>query len=150
MSKIQILPFKAYHVAQMDLREWDRKFLASAPDLASASADYFEKNSMGFTGFAPEGIVGAGGLVKVFDTNWEAWVFTTPLFEKYGVRVGLLARKIVDNFFNSTSVLRIQAPIDSTHRHAMRFAEVMGLRREGILRKYGPEGQDFYMFARVK
>jgi hypothetical protein len=150
MSKIELVPFKGEHVSLMDLREWDKKFLAAAPDLAAMSSNYFENNAMGFSVVLEEVIIGAGGLVPIFKTNWEAWVFTTPLFEKYGVRIAVMARKLLDNFFKSSKVLRVQAPIDSKYPTAIRFAEAMGLWPEATLRRYGPEGQDFIMYARVK
>ncbi len=150
MPKIEIVPFKSWHVGMMNLREWDKKFLASAPDLGDISSNYFQRNSYSFTGISPEGIIGAGGLARIFKTNYEAWVYTTPLFEKYGLQVALIARRLLNDFFKNTKVLRVQAPIDSNHLDARRFAEVMGLYREATLRRYGPEGQDFYMYARCK
>jgi hypothetical protein len=150
MSKIELVPFKGEHVLEMNLREWDRKFLAANPDLGDISTSYFERNAMGFTAVCEEGVIGAGGLVPIFKTNWEAWVFTTPLFEKHGVRIAVMARKLLDNFFKSSKVLRVQAPIDSKYPTAIRFAEAMGLWPEATLRRYGPEGQDFIMYARVK
>lgn len=147
---IQLVPFKAWHVRLMRLRQWDSEHLESSPDLAALSAEMFERNSMGFTAIAPEGLVGAAGAVRLYRTNWELWLYSTPLFEKYGIEIIRKARRILDGFFGSTGVLRVQAPVDSTHKAANRFAQAMGLEHESVLFKYGPKGQDFYMYARVK
>jgi RimJ/RimL family protein N-acetyltransferase len=148
--KLQLVPFKSFHLPMLQLREWDQKYLAASPDLSAVSAQYFEGNSFAFTGISPAGVVGCGGFARIFKTNWEGWVYTTDLFDVYGLQVGLIARRLVDNFFKHTGVLRLQAPIDSRYPAAMRFAEVLRMKPESTLKQYGPDGQDFIMYARTK
>jgi hypothetical protein len=133
----------------MNLREWDARELMLAPDMAEFSAAYFSKYGFGYTGIAPEGIVGAAGLVKVREGNWEAWAYTTDLFPKYGIQIHRLAKNIIKGFYDTPSVRRIQCTVDSKNRAAVRWA--LKLFRQVIrLEQYGPEGQDFFMFYTVK
>jgi RimJ/RimL family protein N-acetyltransferase len=139
----------------MDLREWDKKLLASSPDLGKLSADYFEKNNYGFTGVLvdEEGsytYVGAAGLVRLYPGSWEGFVYTTNLFPRYGIQIHRIALRLMNAFFAVPSVRRIQANLDSTHPLSIRWAKKLGLKFEGIQEQYGPEGQDFHMYAKVK
>jgi RimJ/RimL family protein N-acetyltransferase len=150
MSKMQIVPFKQFHVQLMNLREWDRQFLASTPEFAELSASYFEKNGFGYTGLAEEGVVGAAGLVRVLPGNWEAWAYTTNLFPKYGIQIHRTVKRMINLHFEDPAVRRIQCVVDSKHFFAIRWAEALGLQKEATLKRYGPAGQNFYMMARTK
>jgi RimJ/RimL family protein N-acetyltransferase len=44
---------------------------------------------------------------------------------------------------------RIQASIAVTDKTAKRFAEWLGFQNEGVMKKYGPDGTDYYRYARV-
>ena len=44
---------------------------------------------------------------------------------------------------------RIQASISVKDAKAKRFAEWLGFENEGIMKKYGPDGSDYYRYARV-
>lgn len=150
-SKIEFIPFKAHHLKLMTLREWDRKFLSYAPELSEASADIFERNGVGWTGIVPEGVVGAGGLVKVLPGNYELWCYTTDLFLKYKLSIHRFAVSYIETFFNSPHVRRLQCLVDGDNFQAMGWAYVIF--RECfpvVLEGYGPEGQAFYMFSKVK
>ena len=133
----------------MKLRKWDAKEFALAPDLGELSAAYFEKHGFGYTGLAPEGIVGAAGLTRIVPGNWEAWAYTTDLFPKYGMQIHRLAKNIIKGCFDSPATRRIQCTVDSGNYDAMRWAERLFDDRI-CLRRYGSEGQDFYMFSKVK
>lgn len=133
----------------MKLREWDAKEFALAPDLGEMSAAYFEKYGFGYTALAPEGIVGSAGLTRIVPGNWEAWAYTTDLFPKYGIRIHRLARSIIDGFFASDKVRRIQCLVDSGNLDAVRWAYRL-FDDTVLLEKYGSEGQDFFMFSKVK
>jgi hypothetical protein len=150
MNKLQLVKFLPSHVALMNLREADVRELAMAPEYAAWSASYFEKYGFGYTGIAPEGVVGAAGLVRVVPGNWEAWAYTTDLFPKYGMQIHRLAKNLIKGFFDSPLTRRIQCTVDCTNAPAVRWAKSLFGPQYLILEKYGSEGQDFLMFSKVK
>jgi RimJ/RimL family protein N-acetyltransferase len=149
MNKLQLVPFNALHIKLMKLREADVKELASAPDFADWSVSYFEKHGFGYTAVAPEGVVGAAGLVQVLPGNWEAWAYTTDLFPQYGMQIHRIAKNLIKGFWDNPKVRRIQCTVNSTNKPAMRWAEKL-FDEKFVLEKYGSEGEDFYMFSKVK
>ena len=44
---------------------------------------------------------------------------------------------------------RIQASVHTTDEQSIKFAEWMGFENEGLMKKFGPDGADYYRFARV-
>lgn len=134
----------------MDLRDWEKKLMAATPDFSEFGAKYFEKHSSAWTGMAPEGIVGAAGVTAIFPSTYEAWAYTTPLFHKYAKDVHRTVKRILNLFFSFDGVNRIQCLVDARHNAAVKWAMKLGFEVESIMKKYGPEGQNFYLMARVK
>jgi RimJ/RimL family protein N-acetyltransferase len=134
----------------MDLQEWDRKLLTSAPDLADYSLNYFVNNGVGYTGIVDEGIAAAAGFGKVCQGNWEVWCYTTTLFPKYGRQIHRAVKSMIEIFFQSDDVRRLQTSVDATHPKAERWVQKLGFEYEGTQRKYGPNGEDYRIYSRVK
>ena len=147
---IRFITFHPSHVAEMRLREWDRLTMAMQPELAEYSAAYFQKHGFGLTALADDGIVGAAGVVQVLPGNWEVWSYTTELFPKYGFAVHRSVKRFLDAFTKRPNWRRYQCVVDSTHPVAVRWVEALGLEREGTLRKYGPNGEDYHQYARIQ
>lgn len=147
---IRLVPFEPGHVAEMRLRAWDAIAIATQPEFAEYSAAYFQKHGVGFTVLADDGIVGAAGVVMVLQGNWECWCYTTELFPKYSFAVHRSVKRFLDAFAKRSDWRRFQCVVDSTYPVAVRWVEALGLEREGTLRKYGPQGQDYYQYARIQ
>jgi RimJ/RimL family protein N-acetyltransferase len=44
---------------------------------------------------------------------------------------------------------RIQASVHANDKQAIRYVEWLGFENEGLMKKFGPDGSDYYRFARV-
>jgi hypothetical protein len=44
---------------------------------------------------------------------------------------------------------RVQCLVDPNHAEAIEYIECFGFLQEGLMRKSGPNGMDFFMYARV-
>lgn len=60
-----------------------------------------------------------------------------------------LCRIYFSQAFECLKLHRLQAYIRSTEPAYIRWAESFGFVKEGVLRKYGPEGVDYLMMAKV-
>ena len=45
---------------------------------------------------------------------------------------------------------RVQAVVRSDFTHGLRFAKWFNMTSEGVMKKYGPDGKDYIMVARIK
>jgi hypothetical protein len=149
-SKIIVVPFRAFHLKMMDLREEERLFLETAHQYFYSSAQYAEQLKTGFTALADEGPVVAAGVSNLFGGTFEAWAYTTDLINKYRFKIHPIVSRMFDSIFSAPSVRRVQATIAADRPDAIRWADHLGFWREGRMEGYGPNGEDFYIYARVK
>lgn len=85
----------------------------------------------------------------------------TPLWSGVGVIWGLFAAdagkygievlRASDAFIGSLmeDFRRVQCEVMANNKDAVKYIEAFGFEREGIMRNYGPNGENYYMYARV-
>jgi hypothetical protein len=78
----------------------------------------------------------------------EAWSVTTDGIEIQPfafVRTvkNLIAQQIIDHGLH-----RVQMTVRDDYEAGNRFAQFLGFKSEGVLKKYGPDGADYRMYAR--
>ena len=79
----------------------------------------------------------------------EAWVLVSPECLGKPASFARYAKKLFDSILQDTELRRVQASIHVDDDRAYRFAEWLGFENEGVMRKYGVEGDDYYRMARV-
>ena len=55
---------------------------------------------------------------------------------------------LIDNFLAQPSVRRMQFTVKTGYTEGWKWALSLGFKCEGIMRKYGPDGSDYWLFAR--
>lgn len=107
------------------------------------------KDINGYTLFEEDVVLGIGGVHNIWENVGEAWLLLgREAFDKPKT----VARHTVhmfDHMQEEHKYQRIQASISVKDTKAKRFAEWLGFENEGIMRKYGPDGSDYYRYARV-
>ena len=93
--------------------------------------------------------IGVGGLHDEDDGNATWWMVGTPAIEKFGKTLVRLGRHIVKRSIGSGEFRRLQCYCLADWPQAVRFAERIGLQREGLLRKVGRNGEDMIVMAVV-
>ena len=138
---LRFLPFAQEHVQHIklmfDLSEDGRKALVEHKDIR------------GYTLFEEDVVLGIGGVHNIWNGVGEAWLL---LGKEAFARPRTVARHTVnmfDHMQEEHKYQRIQASIAVNDAKAKRFAEWLGFQNEGIMRKYGPDGSDYYRYARV-
>lgn len=138
---LRFLPFAQEHVQHIklmfDLSEDGRKALVEHKDIR------------GYTLFEEDVVLGIGGVHNIWNGVGEAWLL---LGKEAFARPRTVARHTVnmfDHMQEEYKYQRIQASIAVKDGKAKRFAEWLGFQNEGIMRKYGPDGSDYYRYAKV-
>jgi len=79
----------------------------------------------------------------------EGWL----IMSKYGYDIPKTVARYADEFFDvimtEANLQRVQASVNALDPRSVRFARWLGFENEGLMRKYGPDGTDYYRMARV-
>lgn len=101
-------------------------------------------HGVGVTLMDGDKVVAAGGLIPIWSGRVLAWALIGA-----GANMHAVTRAAVDFLRRFRELTRIEATIDLTFPEAIRWIELLGFQREGIMRKCGPNGEDFAMYSRV-
>ncbi len=145
---MNVVPFKAEHFDDMDLRHFDKKSIEGLMGIR----DYIKACSelgQAFTGIADEGVVGSGGLIPLWPGVAEAWTMTSPLIEKYVISFHRAVRKHLNLLEQEQGLHRIQCVIIEGHDISTLWVERLGFKYEGIMEAYGPNKENYYRYART-
>lgn len=121
-------------------------FEENAPLIAS-----FLGRGVNYLGVAPSGeIIAAGGVVPLHPGvahGWFALGSALPEFRVWAVRT-VKSRMI--EACKAFAIHRLQTPILATEPKHAAFCEALGFTREGLMRSFGSDGADYFLYARVK
>ena len=90
-----------------------------------------------------------GGVYGLWENVGEAWF----MMSKYAYDMPRSAAKysslLLDHVEEENNLQRIQASVHAGDKQAIRYVEWLGFQKEGLMKKFGPDGSDYYRFARV-
>jgi RimJ/RimL family protein N-acetyltransferase len=103
----------------------------------------------GVTLFNNDDILAVGGVHTLWEGVGECWIMLSKSGRKKPFTVAKYTFVLFDNMISQENIIRLQASIASTDDKALKFAKWLGFEFEGIMRKYGPDGDDYYRVARI-
>ncbi len=138
--RVQIVPFERRHLELFDLGD---------PELKAQVAE-LGRPSLWRSAFAPGGMLAIGGLVIIARGVAEVWLAPSQLARRYPLALTQAAGRFLDQAWRELKLHRLQAGVLAQNRRACRWIELLGFAREGVMRKFGPQGQDFVLYAKVR
>ena len=149
MDNPVLVPFKIAHFDRIRLRPMDALGVQGIPNLRERLIRV-ALMQMAVSGLAGDEVVFCGGLLTLWPGVEEAWLLTSPLVEKYPVWF----HRTVDRYLHDKEIelglRRIQMTVHQDHETGKRWAERLGFACEARMAKYGPQGHDYYLYARTK
>lgn len=94
-------------------------------------------------------LLGIAGFWELWDGVGEGWLILTPEGRE---RPFVTYREIRKRFYQAASELglrRIQATVRADFEQGCQLVERLGLEVEGLLREYGADGADHWVYARI-
>lgn len=118
-------------------------------DAASRAGLLGHNEIVAYTLLDDDKVLAVGGAHVMWFGAGEAWVLVSPECLRKPASFARYAKKLFDSILQDTELRRVQASIHVDDDRAYRFAEWLGFENEGVMRKYGVEGDDYYRMARV-
>ena len=148
MSNVVIVPFENKHADQILEQGLNSETLELKPEHRKYA--YFLKEvGMSFTGLVNDKPIAAGGVFHLWDGVAEGWVLATKDIYKYTVFCSKHIKQRTEIILKANKIKRLQTSVKADCDVALRFAKWLGLKEEGLMKRYGPDGSDFIRFARI-
>lgn len=142
---MMIVPFKPEHLTLIDMQEQQitaRDILRDQPGLAGM----LRSSGDAYTVLVDGQPIICAGLLNVGDGRAHAWA----LFAQHSGRYFVKLIRYIGRYLDTVSFRRIEATVDVRFFAAIRLANILGFEREGVMKAYGRDGGDHYLYARVK
>jgi len=103
-----------------------------------------------FTGRWDGAMLGCGGLVTAWPGVAIGWLILTPRAKKHPQATYRAIRSFLVDRVSKDRLWRIEASVHTYNPLAVKLAEVLGFEREGLRRKFLPDGADAWLYAWIK
>ncbi|MCF7811451.1 GNAT family N-acetyltransferase [bacterium] len=148
MKELDIIPFEPDHVLLLGDRKEETEMRHHEDFMKWAKENHTPGTS--YSGFYEGKLLGCAGVRIMWKGVGEAWAMFAPEIIMYGkeayVYVGEYLKKIMDD----NNLHRVQGHVDSEFILAIKYIENLGFKIEGKMRKFGPTGNDHYLYALVR
>ena len=143
-GEVKIVPLEPRHLLEIRVQDAQRNCDVALRN--ETNAQELARAGPAFTALESEIPIACAGLAHCGSGRYLAWSVISPRgLERFG---GI--HRGVRRFLEIADYRRIEAVVDVEHEKAIRWIEVLGFEREGVMRKYTENGRDVYLYARLK
>ena len=147
MANYKIIPYLKEHGDEIisfgmndKLMEVDASFTENRLDTAIAG--------MSFTLLVNNNIVLAGGIIPIWDGVAEGWVMSSKRVFDHKIRAASAVKKRLDYLCINNKIRRLQTAVKEEFYTGVRFAEWLGLQKEGLMKYYGLDQTNYWRMAK--
>lgn len=94
--------------------------------------------------------VACGGILPMWHGVGEGWVLASHKIHGHTISIPRIIYDILDELMDKHGYWRIQGATLANWKQGLRFARFLGFEKEGLMKRYGPGGEDYVRHARVK
>ena len=145
---VTFVPFHWAHPSAMDMRPFERAYYKNLPDYQDRLKMYAQCGQS-LTAICDGEIACCFGAIPIWPGVAEAWLLTSYMVDTRAVSLTRGAIRYFNNICSEMSLHRLQITVDCANDVAIRWAKALNFTQEGVMRKYGPDGSDHIMFARI-
>jgi hypothetical protein len=104
---------------------------------------------LGFSLFSDNEIIVIGGIYRMWEGVGEAFSVMSKNAYKYPKALFSAFARNIETGITAGKYRRLQATVKADFGAGIRFLERLGFEREGLMRSWGLDGSDYYMYARI-
>ena len=95
--------------------------------------------------------IAAVGVTPCWPGRGQAWtILSDEVIRDHGLSLTRMTRWHLNDVTERGKLRRIEATVRAGHRAGHRWMHALGFKREGLMRRYGPEGEDHHLYARLR
>jgi len=147
MANFKIIPYQKSHGDEIyafgmndKLMEIDASYTENRLDTAIIGLSY--------TLLVDNNIILSGGIIPIWDGVAEGWVMSSKRVFDYKIKAASSVKKRLDYLCQNNKVRRLQTSVKEDFLTGVRFAEWLGLQKEGLMKYYGLDGTNYWRMAK--
>ena len=144
-----LIPFMPEHLLRADLKGDELKYLQVMPEWYEYVIDTADTD-LSWSLCRLGRVACMFGVRPLWPGVGEVWMIPTKHVDRSAIALVKGGRHIFNHIQTEYDVRRLQIAVRSANSTAYKFAEKLYFKTEGLLERFGPEGEDYYMMARVK
>jgi len=106
-------------------------------------------HGLSFSLLADNNPILAGGIIPMWDGVAEGWVMASHGVHNHKIKAASAVKKRLDLLCKNNKVWRLQTAVKEEFKTGVRFAEWLGLKKEGLMTMYGPDQTNYYRMAKI-
>jgi len=148
MVNYKIIPYDRSHADEILTFGINEKLLEADASSEEGRID-FGIPGLSFSLFANNDIVLSGGITPMWDGVAEGWVIASKRIFDHKIKSILSIKKRLDLLCANNNIWRLQTSVKEEFKTGIRFAEFLGLKKEGLMQMYGPDKTNYYRMAKI-
>ena len=147
-NMLYIIPYTAEHGRFILSQQMNHKLMDKDAEF-DGDAMNLVQDHLAFTGIVNDKPICAAGMKMIWGQVAEGWVIASSDMWNHPLSVAKAIKKDFARVAKENNITRVQSAIRKDFSEGQRFAEWLGLEKEGLMRKWGFDGSDQYMYARL-
>ena len=150
-NTLHIVPYTKEHGQFILSCQMNHKVLEADRHYINVEGDAknLEQDHLAFTGIVNHKPIFAAGMKIIWGQVAEGWVIASSEMWKHPIGVAKAIKKDFARVAKQHNIKRVQSAIRKDFKQGLRFAQWLGLKEEGLMKKFGFDGTDQYMYARI-
>ena len=150
-NKLHITPYTKEHGQFILSCQMNHKILEADSEYIKVMGDAsnLQEDNLSFTAILNNKPIVSAGMKMVWGKVAEGWVIGTSEMLKHPIAISKVIKKDFARIAKENKLQRVQTSIRKDFKEGIRFAEWLGLEREGLMKNWGFDGSDQYLYARI-
>ena len=147
MANFKIIPYQVEHGDEIvafgmndKLMEIDASFTENRMDVAISGLSY--------TLLCDHQPILAGGIYPLWDGVAEGWVMSSKRVFDHKIKSAASVKRRLDLLCTNNKIWRLQTSVKEDFKTGVRFAEWLGLKKEGLMKYYGLDQTNYWRMAK--
>ena len=144
---LQAVAYDPSHVGQMTLKS---NFTGEQEWVEAIDSFVANPCAITKTIVAPSGPIAVVGLIKRHSRMAEVWSLTSTAVYQYPFGFHRIVKKLLADYAKTLGLKRLYMTVREDFEEAQKWACALGFQPEGLLRAFGPDESNYYLFARIE
>lgn len=144
----KVVEWQPSHLHLCDLNEFDGYNLRNFPKYTEY-LKLFAQSGPSYTGIGDGRIYAMFGVFELWPGVSEAWLIPSRHIDRKTIAMHRASLLFFEHAASRMGTKRLQFTVHAQNVRADRWAQRCYFKREGLMEKYGPDGSDYWMYARM-